>query len=116
MREEDFKPGDKVRITRLPEKCCHWLSATDGKNFMENGDIIVLANPPTKPSTFFTDSLGTKLDFLLYYVSENGDRGYMPVEYTEHAEDGAPAICTCNIMVTGCVCGVFEKEKERGDD
>lgn len=111
MKREDYKAGDAMRVMGLPDGL-EW-TAPSGRLDLKNGDIITLADPPvTGP---FIENPHIAHDFILRFTSPPSEHGMSLVcwiypQWVERLED-APDPCRCDIMVTGCVCGAFQRER-----
>ncbi len=93
----DLKAGDKMKVVHVLQP---WA--------LSLGDVITLIDPPVvKVASSWVQSF-TKEEYVLRF----GNDRFIPYEFVESIEDD-PKICKCNIMATGCVCGVFQKEQLR---
>jgi hypothetical protein len=100
----ELKAGDKFKVICIPaEPWGHVL----------NGDIITLEDPPLVPKEWVGSGSGnTQYDSVLSYKATDVNCG-IPYEWVEPVDEKTHSvkICTCNILTTGCVCGVFAEEQ-----
>lgn len=110
MKKEDYKPGQRYRVTGLPANYNLWSPTEGSDHLLQNGDIITLDDPPTGEKERWIDcTLGgsiTHIDILLLYKPLGQ---WIPSKWVTPI-DNDHSICTCKIMITGCVCGVFAAE------
>lgn len=105
MDRTDYKAGQVCDIFGIPN------DKTWGYHNDKNGDTITLSDPPTQTTSHNFHGIHTKSKFILNY-----DNGYswIPPEWvkpTSSSSEPPKAVCTCDVWLTGCVCGVFENEE-----
>jgi hypothetical protein len=102
-----YRAGDQYRVVGLPASIHSW-----GSLCLQNGDVVTLMEPPT---------LEIPLPLRLHLGLEtNVGLRIEPLTNWVPAEWVAPTplsrlvfVCQCDIMATGCVCGVFRAEQAR---
>lgn len=114
MRE--YRAGERVSVIRLPADQVRWISPREGE-YLKNGDVITLADPPTMPNNAYFMRY-SKYPVMLCYESEhemcvnyNDGLAHIPVDWVEIVKDVRE--CKCDLMRTGCVCGVFLEEQAK---
>lgn len=101
------------------------LRSPRGKFDLANGDILTLDDPPMTECT--PDSgwrQHTTRPFLAHWIAgadpndgrDQAVRGRILAEWVEPVEptEEPKKECTCDIMITGCICRVFQREQEKG--
>lgn len=108
-----YKKGDKVRIVNYPEERGWEYPGDRGK--AKNGDILTVTEDGTKELYLNHPLTGTTLvECVQFDIGRGTLHGGMPIEWVEPVEPSEEdEACTCDIMVTGCICGKFQREQTR---
>ena len=113
-----LKPGDKVRVTRVPANTSYPWPVPAGSTEMAVGSILTVGDCPHSV-TVMRDVLPLDLReeelFWFEVFAEFGETrwGIFPASCVEPLS--ATPTCTCTtleLMTRGCRCGVFAAEKE----
>lgn len=115
-KKESYRHGDQFRVVALPSDITSFVKPQGSDDYLKNGDIITLHDPPIdEDCRVFLKVAGSKEEFALLYMTAHGTAALIPVEWVEEIVTAptVTAVCHCDIMVTGCICGVFDEEMKK---
>src|SRR4051812_43998008 len=96
-----LKPGDRIRVTGLPAGKSWGNVNRETGQYISNGEIVVVSDPPTGPACNYGDAgKYTSFDDVIRYKYTNMNYNcWIPGEWVEPVGDAnaSPTACTCTI-------------------